>query len=204
MAAPRKYGDAARAAIWALHEQGVSSAEIARRCQRGMAGVAPFRVPRRTVADIVWRMAQERGQADSPRKFEDLVNGDGEELVAKYPKRVLTLLEADSQRLERKSERGQALTLDDYNRLRCGVGIVGTVRKLQSPRLAPVRNRGRRRATSAPETGSLADYIGREHGQPESAGKAEPTSTGSDEKPSSLASEHAQPTTDTRKLATAR
>jgi integrase len=61
MAAPRLYTDAQRAVIYDLHRQGLSSREIAERCAAGLASVERFKIPARSVREIVKQMADERG-----------------------------------------------------------------------------------------------------------------------------------------------
>jgi hypothetical protein len=78
MAAPRKYNDAQRAAMFALHRQGCTPAEIARQCEAGLVSVARFSIPRRTVQSIVVGMAHELGdtgaQPDSDLSLEERIN----------------------------------------------------------------------------------------------------------------------------------
>ena len=62
MGAPRRYSDAQRAAMFALYEQGIQPAEIARRCAAGLTSVAPFQIPRRTAQEIVTGMARSRAE----------------------------------------------------------------------------------------------------------------------------------------------
>ncbi|MGI9019208.1 MAG: hypothetical protein ACR2G3_00670 [Solirubrobacterales bacterium] len=96
MAAPRKYSDAQRAAMYSLYEQGYSVAEIVRRCEEGLASVAPFEIPRRTAQQIVTRIARERAQP-VPKTVEELTEDD----LERIPKRATRILAAELERIER-------------------------------------------------------------------------------------------------------
>jgi hypothetical protein len=97
MAAPRKYNDAQRAAMFALHRQGCTPAEIARQCEAGPVSVARFSIPRRTVQSIVVGMAHELGdtgaQPDSDLSLEERIN--------EMAKRLIGLVEREICRSER-------------------------------------------------------------------------------------------------------
>jgi len=122
VAAPRKYPESLREAMFALYGQGIGPTEIARRCEEGLPGFGPLRIPRRTVADIVASIALERGKADLPQRIDEVLDGPGEELAARYPKVVLGLINADAERLRRKVTH-EKLTLEDYNRLRAAAAL---------------------------------------------------------------------------------
>ena len=62
VAAPRKYSDEEREAMYHLYVQGRQPTDIARTCAVGKAGVPAFEVPPRSVHDIVTGIARQRGQ----------------------------------------------------------------------------------------------------------------------------------------------
>ena len=100
MAAPRKYSDEQRAAIFARAELGVTPAQIAHECAAGLASCAPFQIPRRTAQQIVADMRRERGPGQ-PRSFADL---ESAEAIRGYPLRVLRIVGEDS-----RPHRGQGI-----------------------------------------------------------------------------------------------
>ena len=62
VAAPRRYSTQQREALYRLYVEGKQPAEIARKCSQGSAGVPAFEIPRRSVHDIVTRMARQRSR----------------------------------------------------------------------------------------------------------------------------------------------
>ena len=67
MAAPRRYSQEQREALYDLYtQQGKQPAEIARMCANGEAGVPAFEIPRRSVHAIVTRMARQRSRPVKP------------------------------------------------------------------------------------------------------------------------------------------
>jgi hypothetical protein len=103
MAAPRKYSDAQRAAMFGLYRRGCTPAEIARRCAAGTSSVAPFEIPRRTVHSIVSAMHYEVGEPTS-----GISNGRSLELRLKdLTKGLLTALECEMERIERREAVGR-------------------------------------------------------------------------------------------------
>jgi hypothetical protein len=96
MAAARRYSDAQRAAMFRLFEAGKTPVEIAKHCDEGTAGTSPFEIPRRTVHDIVTRMAAEAEQKLAPTVLE----AEGAEAVERFPGRIVAILHADIDRLE--------------------------------------------------------------------------------------------------------
>jgi hypothetical protein len=95
-----------------------------------------------------------------------VLDGDSAELAARYPSVVLGLISADCQRLRDKAARG-GLSLDEYNRLRAGLGIHRQiVDQSRQPASQPKPRRGvgsigRRRNARGGE-GSKLDEISRE------------------------------------------
>ena len=157
--------------MFALYEQGIQPAEIARRCAAGLTSVAPFQIPRRTAQEIVTGMAREQGREDLPHSIEGLLEGDSAELAARYPGVVLRLINADCERLQARSAT-RPLSLDEYNRLRAGVAIhkqiVGQAGGSAPTR--PRKHRGGRRGAQEVE-GSALELLERyiEEKQPESS-----------------------------------
>ena len=66
MAAPRKYSDAQRAAMFALYRQGMIAAQIARKCEAGLVSIAPFSIPGEPSKGVV-AMAQK--SLTTPRRI---------------------------------------------------------------------------------------------------------------------------------------
>jgi hypothetical protein len=143
LAAPRKYSDAQREAIYRLHEQGLSSAAIARRCDEGLASVEPFAIATRTIRDITRAMDLERGHR-APRTVAD---ASAENAIVGYGERALAICEAELDRLQRKQHRGNGLTRDDLSRLREVLRIRSDLDQVQESGRAPSlrRPRGERR-----------------------------------------------------------
>lgn len=120
MAAPRRYTDEQRAAMFRLFQAGMSPIEISRQCESGTAGVAPFKVPRRTVHEIVTAMAAEAGQS-APSTLKDASHC---EALEHYPVRVNGIISAELDRQERKQRHGRPLSLDDLDRLEKATKII--------------------------------------------------------------------------------
>ena len=72
MAAPRKYTTEQREAAYRLFLDGKQSAEIARMCANGEAGVPAFEIPRRTVHDIVTGMQRDRHPIETDAESQTL------------------------------------------------------------------------------------------------------------------------------------
>ncbi len=121
MAAPRKYSDEQRAAIFARAELGVTPAEIARECAAGLASCAPFQIPRRTAQQIVADMRRERGPGQ-PRSLADL---ESAEAIRGYPLRVLRIVGEDLDRIEGRA----SLTDGDLERMKKGLAVAREARK---------------------------------------------------------------------------
>lgn len=113
MAAPRKYSDAQRQAMFRLFEAGKSPTEIAEMCEKGTAGVSAFRIPRRTVQEIVTAMAAELEQR-MPTSIGEL---ESAETVERFPERIARIVDREIDRLEKRQKK-QGLGVDDYTKLR--------------------------------------------------------------------------------------
>ena len=157
--------------MFALYEQGIQPAEIARRCAAGLASVAPFEIPRRTVQEIVTGMARERGQRTCRTRSRTCSTATARNWARRYPRVVLGLINADGERLKEKCARS-ALSLDEYNRLRAGMTIhKQIVAQAGGPTPTPARkHRGERRGAQEVE-GSALERLERyiEKKQPESS-----------------------------------
>ena len=103
MGRPRTWTDAQRAALFDLYKQGLPSKEIAERCADGLASVAPFRIPDRTVRDICKQMAAERVLA-SPATLEE---ASAPHAVETVPGRVQLIVERELVAIERRQEKGR-------------------------------------------------------------------------------------------------
>jgi len=114
VAAPRKYTDAQRAAVWALYQRGVRPASIAARCKAGLASVEPFDIPRRTVSDICSKMALERTGSSRPENVAEAAHADA---LANFPSAALKVLEEEAATLAAKQASGKALSLRDVEKL---------------------------------------------------------------------------------------
>ena len=126
MSAPRKYSDAQRAAMFALYEQGLNAVEIAQRCADGMASVGPFQVPRRTVHEIVSKMARERGH--QPPKTIDEASQLG--ALERYPRDALGVVHRELKRIDRKQNNGKPLNKHDCDVLLAGAKLVTAIWRL--------------------------------------------------------------------------
>jgi hypothetical protein len=103
MAAPRQYSDAQRQEMYRLYGAGLTSKEISQACAGGTGGVAPFSIPRRTVSDVVSRMAQE-ARVQVPATAVDV---ESLETVQRFPERIARILDAEIDRLSVKQRRGK-------------------------------------------------------------------------------------------------
>jgi hypothetical protein len=124
MAAPRKYSDAQRAEIWRLHEAGLTSEEISATCARGTAAVTAFEIPRRSVSEIVTRIAEQH-RIEVPESAGDV---DGLDTVRRFPERIARIFDVEIERLAAKQRRGQ-LTVKDLELLRKATEISGPLSK---------------------------------------------------------------------------
>jgi hypothetical protein len=172
MAAPRKYSDQQRAAMYRLYERGYEPAEITRRCAEGMASVASFEVPRRTCHAIVTAMARERAEVVPIR----LDEADDREAIDRFPARVATILDDEMARLEARQRNGNPLSANDLERLHKATAVHDRL-------LTSIARRGRPNAPQAmevkqqrPEPGGLIGKLVQEEIQ------AAPTRS-SDERP---------------------
>lgn len=121
----RIYTDEQKAAMFALYEQGCQPAEISRRCREGLASVARFDPPRKSVEYVVKTMARERG-FDPPRKVEQIA---GWADASRYGERVIELLSEDLERLEARDKTAKPLSIAEYERLAKGMKIVAEIRR---------------------------------------------------------------------------
>jgi hypothetical protein len=142
MAAPRKYTDEQRAAMYALWEQGTEAAEIARRCKAGLASVAAFEIPRRSVHAICTLIDRER---DAPTTLNEAAVAVTE---GRFLERVWTLLNEQLTRLEAKQG---PLTAAELGRAEQVVQIgTGLERRLRRRKGAELGNGQRNDATETP------------------------------------------------------
>jgi hypothetical protein len=155
MAAHRKFTNEQRAAIYALHEQGVNGEEIARRCGHGLASVEPFDISPRTVRYIVARIAEERG-AKPPENLADV-----ERVLAegRYTARGLRILGAELDRYERKIEAGKPLTRDDLTRFEY---VLRLIERIEKRTARSVIQRPRKPSANGTPRESLAERLARE------------------------------------------
>ena len=171
MAAPRKYSDAQRLAIYAQHELGFKPAEIARRCGDGLASVEPFTIPRRSVGDIIATISRERGST-SPRSLEDIERA---EALREFPEQVLRIVKAEMDRIEAKTKRSVPLTREDLDRLGRMQKLVAELRRLPAIR-PPARSTPA--AGGTPEEGALTrlarEMEQRETSSPDPTPQSEP------------------------------
>ena len=112
MAAPRKYSQAQRDALWRLHVAGMTSGEVAKAAEEGKTGLPPFSVPPRTVRAIVDALAQEADKK-IPTTVIELECTEAMELA---PARAARIVEAELDRLEKKQASGR-LTEKEIDRL---------------------------------------------------------------------------------------
>lgn len=174
MAAPRKYGNAEREAMFRLYGAGKSPMEIAKLCAEGTAGTAPFQIPRRTVHDIVRRMADEAEQK-LPTSVAEV---ESAEAVDRFPVRIARIVDAEITRLERKQEK-VGLSCDDYDRLRKAAALSRDLARRLSQRKPsePLRRRGTGKGTGTqPEPESVIAKLARELAE-EKSGEDHPSST---------------------------
>src|SRR5690348_13683152 len=120
MAAPRKYTDAQRQALYRLHEAGMTSEQISAACGAGTAGTDPFTIPRRSVSAIVSSMEAE-ARTEIPASIDEI---GGLEAVSRFPERISRIIDAELERLAGKQRRGQ-LTVKDLELLRKTTEISG-------------------------------------------------------------------------------
>lgn len=162
MAAPRKYSDAQRHAVYRLHEGGMKSEAIAEACERGTASTAPFRIPRRSVSAVIEAMARESG-TQLPSTVGDSTSL---EAVQRFPMRIAEILDAEIERLAKKQSRGK-LTAKDIDQLRKAAEVSGPLSK----RLAGVGmpsakgQRGGREPGPTPAPESAIERLAREEAQ---------------------------------------
>jgi hypothetical protein len=129
--------------MFRLYEAGKSPSEIASLCEEGTAGVASFTIPRRTVQEIVSKMA-----AEADRKLPTSVaEMESAEAVERFPVRMAAILDAEIERLATKQKRGK-LTLDDLDFLAKAATVSTTLHKRLS-RGQPAGARGSRPARQA-------------------------------------------------------
>ena len=170
MAAPRKYTDAQRQAVWNLHERGLTSGQISEACAAGTASVAAFEIPRRSVSDLITRMAREAA-VKPPSDPADVTTV---ELVSRFPERIARIFDAELERLEAKQRRGQ-LTAKDIDLMRKATNLCGPLKKrLEGRSIGPARSS--RRPGSQAEQESVLAKLARELAE-EEAGMVHPGST---------------------------
>jgi hypothetical protein len=139
MAAPRKYSDAQRTAMFALYRQGYTPAEITRRCKAGLVSVEPFSIPRRTVQSIVVAMAGEIGDTharpDADVSLEERLN----DMTA----RLIRLVEREIRRNERAQDLGRRVDKQTATELtRCIRTLAPLARKTDERMGVAVRTSG--------------------------------------------------------------
>lgn len=160
--------------MYRLYCAGKSPAEIAKLCAEGTAGTAPFQIPRRTVHDIVRRMADEAEQK-LPTSVAEV---EGAEAVDRFPVRIARIVDAEITRLERKQEK-VGLSCDDYDRLRKAAALSRDLARRLSQRKPsePQRRRGTGKGTGTQaEPESAIEKLARELAE-EKSGEDHPSST---------------------------
>lgn len=172
MAAPRKYTDEQREAIFRLHEADMSSTEIAEACADGRTGLAPFEISPRTVRDIIGKMEQE-AQRKLPATVLDLEHG---EAMERFPARAARILDAELDRLQEKQSKS-GLTERDVDRIpRLVTSSAKVERALQERGKRRARSRGAGSgAGKAPESKSVLEKMAEEMAE-RKGGEGEPTS----------------------------
>ena len=148
MAAPRKYSDAQRQAMYRLFEAGKSPTEIASLCEKGIAGARGFTIPRRTVQEIVTAMAAE-AEREVPTTIHE---AESAEAVERFPMRITRIVDAEIDRLNTKQKQ-RGLTCEDYDRLEKAASLSFTLHKrlnARRPQTPRGRNGGRQPARSQP------------------------------------------------------
>lgn len=170
MAAPRKYTDAQRQAVWNLHERGLTSGQISEACAAGTASVAAFEIPRRSVSDLIARMTREAAvePPTNPKEAGSLA------MVNRFPERIARIFDAELERLAAKQRRGQ-LTAKDIDLMRKATDLCGPLKKrLEGHSIGPARSS--RRPGSQAEQESVLAKLARELAE-EEAGMVRPGST---------------------------
>jgi hypothetical protein len=163
VAAPRRYSDQQRAAMFRLYEAGKSPADIARLCEEGTAGTSPFTIPRRTVHDIVTRMAAE-AELKLPASVAEAESADA---VERYPVRIAHLVDAEITRFTAKQEKG-GLGPRDYDCLSRAADLSFTLhRRLSQRRPSGPRRPGsaRERAGAEPRPESAMEKLARQEAE---------------------------------------
>lgn len=163
MPAPRKYGTAQRQEMYRLFLAGKKPVEISRLCEAGTAGTEPFKVPRRTVAEIVTSMAADAEQA-VPTTVADVASVDA---VDRFPERIATILKAEIDRLEAKQTRGP-LSVKDLECLDRAERISGALAKRINRRRATASRGPSPTSDGDPESGEgegLFERLAREEAE---------------------------------------
>jgi hypothetical protein len=168
MAAPRKYTDQQREAMYSLWTQGIEAAEIARRCSAGLASVAAFDIPRRSVHAICVAIDKERA---APTTLNEAAVAVTE---GRFPERVFTLLNEQLTRLEAKqgplttSELGRAKQV-----LEIGTGLERRLRR----RKGTERSNGQRNGVIEPPALSPLEELARKWKAGDAESADEPAQT---------------------------
>ena len=135
MAAPRKHSDAQRAAIWDLDSAGNTAAAIARRCSAGLASVARFEIPARSVRQILSDMKKERGV----KPLHALADLDDVDAIDAQPWRAFRI----AKRVFDRAEAKPAPTLRDLEQLEHALKVLALAKR--ALRAAPLRTAPGRR-----------------------------------------------------------
>lgn len=188
MAAPRKYSNTQRAAMYALYEQGVQPGEIAKRCGEGLASVAPFEIPRKSCEAIVKAMARERGL----RAVNSVEDAEAASEIEACDIRIRRLLKRELDRFESK-QRGRGLSLDDLERLE-------RIEKIQASREKRTRTRSKspppRKAPEQQQRAGFLEGLARDEAERPEAADQRDSSNGGGSIPDTHTRPHEAPNRD--------
>jgi hypothetical protein len=170
VAAPPKYTDEQRAAIFTLHQMGMNSVQISAQCRLGTAGAAPFDVPERTALDIAKKMEAEHARAAaSTANPNDLIA-----MAEGMSDRVLQILDVRLKQLERKAAGSNHLSTDDIKALaeipKIQRAVVTSLKKL--PRPGRGNRKPRSKSSGNGKVVSLVDRLALEMREEKAGGEA--------------------------------
>jgi hypothetical protein len=149
MAAPRRYTDAQRQAMFRLFEAGIGPTEIARLCASGEAGVGPFEIPRKSCEAIVKEMAA----AANLRVPTTALEIEGAGMAERFPSRGARIIDAELKRLEAKQNGGKALSEREAERVARLVEVGSKIAKHLRAASTPPRPRASVAASQGAGTG---------------------------------------------------
>jgi len=135
--------------MFRLYRAGISPADIARQCEEGTTGCAPFPIPRRSVHEIVTAMAREAGE-QRPESPDDL---KADELIDRFPACTARILDRLLTRIEDKPQPSRR----DLENLSQAIDVWGKLTK----RLG----KGSRPASTSPPSNPVDKPGGGDNGQ---------------------------------------